>query len=35
MGCLNHKAQKELDYRTAMEKMQGNMTGIAIFQFPF
>jgi hypothetical protein len=33
--CLNHTAQKELDYRTAMEKMYGNTPDISMFRFRF
>jgi hypothetical protein len=35
VDCLNHTAQKELDYRTAMEKMYGNKPDISMFQFRF
>jgi hypothetical protein len=35
VDCLNHTAQKELDYRTAMEKMYGNTPDIFMFRFRF
>ncbi len=35
VDCLNHTAQKELDYRTAMEKMYGNTPDISMFRFRF
>ena len=36
IDCLNHSAQKELEYRTAMEKMLGHTTpDISMFRFPF
>jgi hypothetical protein len=30
VDCLNHTAQKELDYRTVMEKMYGNTPNMSI-----
>jgi hypothetical protein len=35
VDCLNHTAQKELDYRTALEKMYGNTPNISMFRFRF
>ena len=35
IDCLNHSAQKELEYRTAMEKMFGHTPDISMFRFPF
>ena len=35
IDCLNHSAQKEVEYRTAMEKMFGHTLDISMFCFPF
>ena len=35
VDCLNYSAQKELGYRTAMEKMYGNTLDISVFRFGF
>ena len=35
IDCLNHSAQKELGYRTAMEKMFGHTPDISMFRFHF
>jgi hypothetical protein len=35
VDCLNNTAQKELDYRTAMEKMYGSMPNKSMLQFRF
>jgi hypothetical protein len=35
VDCLNHTAEKELDFRTAMEKMFGNTPDISMFCFIF
>jgi hypothetical protein len=35
VDCLNHSAQKELGYRTCMEKMFGHTPDISMFRFHF
>jgi hypothetical protein len=35
VDCLNHSAQKELGYRTSMEKMHGHTPDISMFRFHF
>jgi hypothetical protein len=35
IDCLNHTAQEELDYRTALEKMYGNTPDISMFRFVY
>jgi hypothetical protein len=35
VDCLNHTAQKDLECRTAMEKMYGNTPDISMFRFRF
>jgi hypothetical protein len=35
VDCLNHSAQKELGYRTSIEKMFGHTPDISIFRFHF
>jgi hypothetical protein len=35
VDCLNHTAQKELDYRTAMKKMYGSTPDISMLRFRF
>jgi hypothetical protein len=35
VDCLNHTVQKELEYRTAMEKMSGQTPDISMLRFHF